>query len=73
MKLVVSAETERPPRLTGQAWPTASVATEALSLNARVADPLPRGHIVVQASEHLLEVLPQLQQLLGQLVQSWLG
>jgi hypothetical protein len=73
MKFVVATEMECPARLVGRSGPTARVATEAAAfLGARVAE-TPRGVRTVQAREYLLEVLSQFQQLLGKLVQGWLG
>jgi hypothetical protein len=63
MKLVVSTETECPAGAAARARTTAAVAAEA---------PIgPRR--IVQGGDHLLEVLSQCRQLLGELVQGRLG
>lgn len=45
---------------------------EPASVGAKVADSRPRSR-TVQVAEYLLEVLSQFRQLLGKLIEGWLG
>jgi|SoiMethySBSTD1v2_1073268.scaffolds.fasta_scaffold298606_2 hypothetical protein len=72
MKLVISTEAECPACLVDRPGPTAGVAMEAAFVGAKVADSGLRSR-TVQAAEYLLEVLSQFRQLLGKLIEGWLG
>ncbi len=72
MKLVISTEAECPACLVRRPGTTAGVAMEAAFVGAKVADPRLRSR-TVQGAEYLLEVLSQFRQLLGKLIEGWLG
>jgi hypothetical protein len=72
MKFVICAQMEGPAVLVGRAVPTATVASKAALSSASAADPL-AGNTTVEAREYLPQVLTEVRQLLGELVQCRLG
>ncbi len=72
MELVVCAETKSPTRLVGRAVPIARMAAKLALGGAAVVDST-SCKTAIQAGQDLPEVLSQIRQLLGELVQSRIG